>query len=91
MSKELADRVEGDLSASESVQHRARRIREAGASLETDWDEAMSAYRAEANQVPSTLVRFPLTSLIDDLDDLLSPRRRFSAYWTDNDEYPMCE
>ena len=61
MSKNLADRFEGDLSASAETIERARRARKQGAALDMDWETAFEVYYAQANQDPKKFVRFPDT------------------------------
>lgn len=61
MSKELADKIEGDLSASTGTTERARRARKQGAALDMDWETAFEVYYAQANQDPKKFVRFPDT------------------------------
>jgi|GEM_PF-4661303 len=61
MSKELADRFDRDLSASEETKDRARRARKRGAALDVDWDRVFEVYYAQANQDPKKFVRFPDT------------------------------
>lgn len=59
MSRELATRVDRDLSASEETKERAERARTRGAALDVDWEMALQIYIAEANQDPNRFVRFP--------------------------------
>lgn len=59
MSKELADRFEGDLSAPDEVVESARAARKRGSALDVDWERALSVYWADANQDPKCLLRFP--------------------------------
>lgn len=59
MSKELADRFERDLSASEETAERARQARSRGAALDIDWEQAFEVYYAQANQDPKKFIRFP--------------------------------
>lgn len=59
MSKELADRFERDLSASEETAERARQARSRGAALDIDWKQAFEAYYAQANLDPKKFIRFP--------------------------------
>jgi hypothetical protein len=60
MSKELADKFERDLSASDETQEQARRARRQGAALDVDWADAFETYRARANQDRKEFVRFPV-------------------------------
>ena len=59
MSKELADRFERDLSASEATKEQARQARKRGAALDVDWERALEVYYAQANQDPKRFVRIP--------------------------------
>ena len=59
MSKELADRFERDLSASDETAERARRARSRGAALDIDWARAFEVYYAQANLDPKKFIRFP--------------------------------
>ena len=59
MSEELADRVDGDLSASDETRDRARLARTRAAALDVDWESALAVYRTRANQDPKSLVHFP--------------------------------
>lgn len=59
MSKELADRFERDLSASDETVERARQARSRGAALDIDWEQAFEVYYAQANLDPKKFIRFP--------------------------------
>lgn len=59
MSKELADRFERDLSASDETVERARRARSRGAALDVDWERAFEVYYAQAGLDPKKFIRFP--------------------------------
>jgi hypothetical protein len=71
MSRELADRLERDLSAPESVQERARSARERGAALDGNWDDALATYRTQANRDPKKFVRFPVSGSLTLSDEVL--------------------
>lgn len=62
MSKELADRFDRDLSASDETVESARRARKRGAALDIDWERAFEIYYARANQDPKSFIRFPDTA-----------------------------
>jgi len=59
MSKELADRFERDLSASDETAERAHRVRSRGAALDMDWAQAFEVYCAQTNLDPKKFIRFP--------------------------------
>jgi len=84
MSKELADRFERDLSASEETAERARQARKRGAALDVDWEKAFEAYAVQANQDPKRFIRFPDTEP-EFLDPILFSRP-FSEEQSDDEE-----
>lgn len=84
MSKELADRFERDLSASNETKECARRARQRAAALDIDWERAFEVYYAQATQDPKRFVRFPGTGP----GDLESPlvRRTIREQQSNDDE-----
>lgn len=84
MSKELADRFERDLSASEGTAERARRARSRGAALDIDWERAFEVYYAQANLDPKRFIRFPDKEV--DFSDAIEARRDFGDVSSDDDE-----
>lgn len=84
MSKELADRFERDLSASDETAQRARRARSRGAALDIDWEQAFEVYYAQANLDPKKFIRFPDREV--DLSDPVVTRRDVGDVSSDDDE-----
>ena len=84
MSKELADRFERDLSASDETAERARRARSRGAALDVDWERAFEVYYAQANLDPKKFIRFPGRDA--DSSDPVVTGRDFGDVSSDDDE-----
>jgi hypothetical protein len=84
MSKELADRFERDLSASDETAERARRARSRGAALDIDWARAFEVYYAQANLDPKKFIRFPDREV--DFPNPVVTGRDFRDVSSDDDE-----
>jgi hypothetical protein len=84
MSKELADRFERDLSASDETAERARRARSRGAALDIDWARAFEVYYAQANLDPKKFIRFPDKEV--DFPNPVVTGRDFRDVSSDDDE-----
>lgn len=59
MSKELADMIDSDMSASTETAERARNARARGGALDVDWKRAIALYNVQANQDPKKFARYP--------------------------------